>query len=108
LTPVLKLKSEQQSFFSECDIDYRYLKRFLENKEWERANEETINLLLQASGRESFGALDGGKKSIGTLGDRDVLDIPCKDLHTIDNLWINYSGGRWEHVTLFGRKITLV
>ncbi len=95
LTPVLKLKSEQQSFFSECDIDYRYLKRFLENKEWERANEETINLLLQASGRESFGALDGGKKSIGTLGDRDVLDIPCKDLHTIDNLWINYSGGRF-------------
>ncbi len=92
LTPILKLK---QSFVSECDVDYSDLQSFLENKEWKRANEETVRLLLQASGRALFGSLDGGRESMGTLGDRDVLDLPCKDLCTVDDLWLKYSGGRF-------------
>jgi hypothetical protein len=95
LTPILKLKTEKQNFASECDVDYSSLQSLLENKEWEKANEETVRLLLQASGRELFGSLDGGRESIGTLGDRDIMDLPCEDLYAIDNLWLKYSNGRF-------------
>jgi hypothetical protein len=80
---------------SSCGLDYRRLNGLLAAAMWKEANDETISLLLRASGRESLGALDGGEGSQGTLGDRDIAQLPASDLNTIDHLWTKHSQGRF-------------
>ncbi|MBD2167702.1 GUN4 domain-containing protein [Calothrix membranacea FACHB-236] len=70
---------------SALGIDYTYLRDLLKNKRWLEADQETTKLILKASGRkeESF------------LEIKDVINFSCKDLYTIDNLWVNYSYGHF-------------
>ena len=67
---------------SEVGIDYKTLQDLLVAKAWRAADQETQRLLLQACGRES-----------GRLSDEDIRQLPCRDLYTIDYLWLHYSDG---------------
>ncbi|MDJ0675180.1 MAG: SUMF1/EgtB/PvdO family nonheme iron enzyme [Calothrix sp. MO_167.B42] len=66
-------------------IPHEYIKLFdyLIGGEVEKASEETKKVILKAAKREIEGSLD--ITSIQTL--------PCSCLHTIDNLWIQFSRG---------------
>ncbi len=70
---------------SEVGIDYRHLEDLLTNGEWKKADQETRLLMLQAAKCE--------KK--GFLQKTDWLNFPLTDLRTIDQLWVEYSQGRF-------------
>lgn len=69
----------------ETKIDYSKLEKLLENRQWRRANDETMNLILLATGRSA----------IGWIPPDDLKKIPCWDLKKIDDLWYKYSQGRF-------------
>jgi hypothetical protein len=66
-------------------IDYSRLRDFLANGKWEKANEETQNLILRIGGGENKGYLDP----------EDIMSMSCADLKTIDRLWVNYTYGHF-------------
>jgi GUN4-like/Caspase domain len=70
---------------SEKEVDYRKLRDLLKAKKWEEADEETLAVMLQASDRESLGWLDANA----------LENFPCKDLRTIDRLWVEASNGHF-------------
>jgi serine/threonine protein kinase len=66
-------------------IDYQKLQDLLATEKWQEADLETVNLILQASGRVEVGWLRG----------EDMESFSTQDLHTIDQLWVNASSGRF-------------
>jgi GUN4-like/Caspase domain len=70
---------------SEKGVDYRNLRDLLKTGKWREADQETLNVMLKAANRESEGWLDA-----------DTLNnFPCKDLKTIDLLWMTASNGHF-------------
>ena len=69
------------SLRSDWNIDYTRLQDLLETNQWEKADEETLNVMLQATGRSKAGWLDAIA----------IAKFPCTDMHTIDRLWGRYS-----------------
>jgi serine/threonine protein kinase len=67
---------------SEVGIDYQSLQDLLIAKAWKAADRETQRLLLKAIGREA-----------GRLRSEEIRQLPCRDLYTIDYLWLHYSDG---------------
>jgi hypothetical protein len=57
----------------------------LQNKQWKEADEETNRLVVQI----------GDKKKQGYLKVDDIVDFPCEDLRTIDQLWVYHSNGHF-------------
>jgi hypothetical protein len=74
------------SLRSDRDIDYTQLQYLLEANQWEKADEETLNVMLQAMGRSQEGWLDAIA----------IAKFPCTDLHTIDRLWGRYSDEKFS------------
>jgi eukaryotic-like serine/threonine-protein kinase len=70
---------------SEVGVDYNHLKTLLAAQKWREADEETRRLMLKVAQREKEGWLDA----------KSIELFPCKDLETIDNLWVQASGGRF-------------
>ncbi len=70
---------------SECGIDYTHLRHLLAEQQWREADEETTRLMLKAANREKDGYLDLDS----------IQNFPCTDLHTLDQLWITHSDGRF-------------
>ena len=66
-------------------IDYQELEQFLKNKQWNEANLLTYKLISKASGVKIE------KDECLTL--EKIKSFPCKDLLTIDRLWVYYSNG---------------
>ena len=66
-------------------LQYTKLASYLAAEEWEKADRETVSVLLQMSNRGTEGELDA--ESIETL--------PCSCLRTVDQLWAHYSKGRF-------------
>ncbi|MDF5720747.1 MAG: GUN4 domain-containing protein [Rhizonema sp. PD37] len=79
------LKSLTDDLSSERGIDYTRLRNFLALDKWFDADKETLNVMLKVTQREKEGWLDV----------QSINDIPCIDLHTIDQLWVKYSNGRF-------------
>jgi GUN4-like len=75
--------SEPESI--QCAIDYTRLRNLLAAQNWKQADEETLAVMLKASGRQTEGWLD--KTSID--------NIPDTDLRIIDQLWVESSNGRF-------------
>jgi GUN4-like len=71
---------------SDRNIDYSHLQALLETSQWEKADEETLALMLQASGRSQEGWLDATA----------IANFPCTDLQTIDRLWGRYSNEQFS------------
>jgi hypothetical protein len=66
-------------------IDYAPLRILLATQQWRQANEKTIELLLQATGRSKQ----------GWIPPESLKQLSCWDLKTIDNLWREYSNNRF-------------
>lgn len=66
-------------------VDYNQLALFLSKGEWRKANDETLDSLLQATGR----------KSIGWADVDSIKSLACWDLKTVDNLWRQYSNNKF-------------
>ena len=77
--------TQLQSLTSSTGVDYTKLRAFLSNGKWQEANQETWNVMCQAA-----------RKNIGSvLTAEEIKQIYCDDLQIIDNLWRQYSQGRY-------------
>lgn len=65
--------------------DYTKLRDLLAAQKWKEADLETYERMLEVADR----------KLEGWLRVKDVEHFPCKDLVTIDELWVKYSNGRF-------------
>ena len=74
---------------SECGVDYTKLRDLLASEKWKEADEETKNKM-----QETAGIIEDGWV-IDCIDHFPVDQIPCEDLHTIDQLWVKYSNGRF-------------
>ncbi|WP_179228522.1 caspase, EACC1-associated type [Leptolyngbya ohadii] len=70
---------------SEKGIDYTKLRDLLKGQDWYAADEETYKAIIRAV----------GKKEGNWLTSHELLNFPCTDLKTIDQLWVKYSNGRF-------------
>lgn len=70
---------------SEDGVDYRKLRDLLKAGRWRKANEETLQVMLEASHRVSE----------GNLNSESLTKFPCKDLKTINHLWVTASNGHF-------------
>ena len=80
-----KMPDIETLLYSESGMNYERLRDRLADGDWQKANEETINVLLQATRREADGWLDG----------LNLEELDCAEFVTIDCLWMNYSNGRF-------------
>ena len=76
---------EQDLISPDSQVDYNLLDQYLSQQEWRKANDETRELLLEATGR----------KAIGWATTEDLQTLACWDLRTIDQLWQKYSQGKF-------------
>ena len=86
LSPLSKQISSLEDKFLLVADSYRYetLQQYLAEKNWFEADKETIRLILDVMGKE-----------IEELTPEDIQHFPCKDLMTIDRLWLKYSNNRF-------------
>ena len=73
---------ETDDLRSEKGVDYTRLENLLAVGKWKEADKETLAVMLKAAGREQEGYLNTSS----------IENFPCKDLRTIDQLWVKYSG----------------
>ncbi|MGA1285097.1 MAG: GUN4 domain-containing protein [Prochlorothrix sp.] len=70
---------------SEKGVDYGRLRELLKAGQWKEADQETTKRMLEATNRTKE----------GWFRDSDLLNFPCADLKTIDQLWVRASQGRY-------------
>ncbi|MBO1058259.1 MAG: GUN4 domain-containing protein [Dolichospermum sp. JUN01] len=70
---------------SEVNADYTTLRDLLSAKKFKEADKETLRVMLEVTMRENEGWLDPSS----------IRRFPCRDLRTIDRLWLESSGGRF-------------
>jgi uncharacterized caspase-like protein len=83
-SPPQKIEPEVE-LRSEKNVDYTRLRNLLAAGKWKEADEETLAVMLKATGREKE----------GWLNIESIETFPCADLRTIDRLWVKYSDGRF-------------
>ena len=82
-----KLKQQDvQELFSEREIDYTQLRKFLKAQDWSAADQETAKQMLKVSGKGSW----------FEIRTDDLLNFPCADLKTINSLWEKHSLGLYS------------
>lgn len=67
--------------------DYTVLKQLLADQNWEAADFETQQLMLQIAGSEA--------ETLGFLTTDQIIEFPCLDLKIINQLWRTYSNGHY-------------
>ncbi|MCU0541323.1 MAG: GUN4 domain-containing protein [Oscillatoriaceae cyanobacterium Prado104] len=78
-------KTNEVKLVSAVGIDYNRLRNLLASRKWQEADRETTELMLRVAKREEKGWLDR----------TSILGFPYDDLHTINQLWVNYSNNRF-------------
>ena len=76
--PHIELKSAK-------GVNYRQLEQLLKAGNWEEADKETAKKMLEVARRTK-------ERYLRT---EDIDNFPCEDLRTIDQLWVQYSNGRF-------------
>ncbi|NET48098.1 MAG: NACHT domain-containing protein [Merismopedia sp. SIO2A8] len=66
-------------------LRYQALENYLKNGEWKEADQETYRLMITKVGKET------GQ----WFTQSELLDFDCKELLTIDALWVKYSDGKF-------------
>ena len=66
---------------SAVGFDYTSLQDLLSSGEWKQADQETANIVLKILGCETAGKITA----------QEIKKIPCRDLRTLNQLWIEYS-----------------
>jgi serine/threonine protein kinase len=85
-------KSSKKEFPSAVGIDYTKLRTLLTEQKWKDANEETTTIMIKIADQKLGVQTFGFNKKVQIF---DIKKIPCKDLNTIDKLWVKYSNGRF-------------
>ncbi|GAA6623108.1 GUN4 domain-containing protein [Scytonema sp. NUACC26] len=85
LPPTKAITTEEDDLKSEKGLDYTKLQNLLVAGKWEEANQETYLVMLQAIGRQEG----------DWIREREILNFPCTDLCTINQLWVKYSNGHF-------------
>ncbi len=83
--PTLTLPAEPTLISTTTGINYQPLRNVLAAGNFREADQATSSLILQAADRESQGYLRA----------EDVDKFSCEDLRIIDQLWLNYSNGKF-------------
>ncbi|MCC3593546.1 serine/threonine-protein kinase [Microcoleus sp. PH2017_28_MFU_U_A] len=83
--PPKPVAAETTRVISAVGMDYINLRNLLAAKKWKEADEETARVMLKVAGRDKEGWLDA----------ESIQKFPCEDLRTIDQLWVEYSNGRF-------------
>lgn len=73
--------TESISLESEKGIDYTRLRDLLEGRNWKEADQETYEVMKKVLNND--------------WSSENLLNFPCKDLSTIDQLWVKYSNGHF-------------
>lgn len=68
---------------------YRHLESLLKAQQWQKADLETLNLMLKARNRQPD----------ELLSNQDIAYFPCQVLREIDRLWVEYSNGHFGFST---------
>jgi eukaryotic-like serine/threonine-protein kinase len=76
---------EKAELTSSVGMDYTKLQNLLAAGRWKEANDETVRVMLVVAKQEKE----------GLLSITSVDKFPCKDLQTIDQLWVKHSNGRF-------------
>ena len=76
---------DQVPLESEKRANYTRLRDLLKAQKWKEADRETYRLMITIVGR----------KEGDYCRQADLLNFPCKDLKTIDRLWVQASQGRY-------------
>ncbi|WP_019504029.1 serine/threonine-protein kinase [Pleurocapsa sp. PCC 7319] len=63
--------------------NYNQLEAYLQNKQWQKADEETDQILLKIAGDDS------------ALNLKSINKFPCESLRKINQLWTEHSDGRF-------------
>ena len=87
--PDARVEGSTNELVSERGVDYTPLRNLLAAGEWQKADRETETVMIMASGREQD----------GWLSEEDLDMFPCEDLGIIDQLWVQYSNGRFGFST---------
>ncbi|PNK01777.1 hypothetical protein CEP10_18360 [Cylindrospermopsis raciborskii S07] len=74
-----------QTFLNATPSRYTKLETLLKSQDFREADLETARVMLAVANRQS----------VGWLRKEDAENFPCKDLRTIDNLWLKYSQGKF-------------
>jgi hypothetical protein len=64
---------------------YQQLEAYLRTQQWKAADDETYRLMITAIGKEEGEWFEP----------EELLNFPCTDLRTIDQLWVKYSEGKF-------------
>jgi GUN4-like len=83
--PTSVYSSSQEKFSSAVGIDYSRLNALLSEGHWQKANQETWDLLCEALSKNK-----GSYLSVA-----EIKQLPCEDIRTIDMLWQKHSQGRF-------------
>ncbi len=85
IEPDVKLESKICDFNSVREINYTRLQNLLASGNWKQADQETRSIMLKLAQREEEGWLDI----------ESVSNFKSTDLSTINQLWVEYSHGRF-------------
>jgi hypothetical protein len=66
-------------------VDYTKLENLLQAQNFKEADKETDKVVLEVANRQGS----------GYLRKEDAEKFPCKELRSIDQLWLKYSGGKF-------------
>ncbi len=77
--------TEKIELKSEKGIDYTKLRDLLAAGKWKEADQQTTNVMLKVMGKTTWWSVEIS----------DIDNFPCDDLQTIDQLWVNYSNGKF-------------
>jgi hypothetical protein len=80
----------QQWQVSDVGMNYKTLRQFLAKRQWEAAAAETKYLIFQITARQNRPPI--GHDWVTKAG---VEQFPCRDLQTIDKLWVEASQQRY-------------
>jgi hypothetical protein len=78
-------QEEEKELVSEKGVDYKRLRDLLKAGQWKAADKETADRMCEVMGRQEE----------GWLRLEDIQNFPCADLHTIDQLWVKHSQGKF-------------
>ncbi|MEA5578488.1 serine/threonine-protein kinase [Anabaena sp. UHCC 0451] len=79
---VKPIKQPVNTLHSAAGVDYKRLENFLKYKKWQKADQETWEVMRQVLSKVY-------------LSNSDLESFPCEDLQIIDHLWTKYSQGHF-------------
>lgn len=86
ILPLSLVRSQSANLISsQTGVSYGKLQKSLAGQNWQKANGETLQLMLEATQQQGIGWL-----TIRSLG-----EFPCDDLKIIDTLWKQASNGKF-------------